>query len=158
VLDEWPPVDDFRAVLEFSDWLSRWIDRFCGWHDPIRSMCHTLCQKAQGDALEVSEVLDLANGVVWCDYVLEIVCQFQLYWGAVTWPSPHVEHLRDALFERGPGREIAPAFTLFALEQYEMFRWTAYFKTAPAPCNPDIGINFDNLFDCSMWERANDAA
>jgi hypothetical protein len=156
VLREWPPAHDKAAVLQFSDWQERWLEHFQHWFDPIRNLFEPLCSTQ--DSYFVAEVLDQANGVVWCDFVLEVIDQFQSHREVMRRLGSKEADLGDRIFDRGPGQKGVRAFTLHALEQYQLFCMTAYIKTAPAPVNPSVNANFDNLFDCSMWEADDEEA
>ncbi len=154
VLREWPPARDKAAVLQFADWQDRWLEHFQHWFDPIRNLFEPLCSTK--DSYFVTDVLDQANGVVWCDFFLEVIDQFQSHREVMRRLGSKDADLGDRLFDRGPEQKEMRAFTLYALEQYQLFCMSAYIKTAPAPANPSVSANFDNLFDLSMWEANNE--
>lgn len=150
ILQEWPPATNEAAVLQFSDWLECWLEHFNHWFDPIRDLFEPLCLTS--DSYFVADILDYANGIVWLDFVLQVIDQFQAHREVIRRLGAKEIDLGERLYHRGQRREEMRAFTLFAMERYRLFCMTVEFQTATAPANPIIAANFDNLFDLSMWE------
>jgi hypothetical protein len=128
------------SCFGFPEWLPHWQEHFRHWDDPVRRMLSDLC--ITPEAKFFAGRLHAIDGEVLLDFLLCTCCSsLQLLLDPDLFELAIVPDFPLSL-EASSGERMIEQL---CRELYNRFREVAPFRTAAAPKQIDLGLNFDRL-------------